>query len=166
MSLYIYHNRPISVTIPPDVFEWMGQYVNTSAAMSKSTSTEWVARQLKHHRLAAWAFARHFHLEDQWKARHTKPSPWNPWTDFSLHGQKIRIVGVGLDETRDFGFKACGRVWRGDYERTNNDVYVLAGWYAPYVDLIGWVGRDTLKDYDRSKYFDLQEPVTRPMSEL
>lgn len=171
--LYTYHQKPVSVLLHQEDIEQTLQY--TTEAIKKlqergevKDPTFW-ARNIEAHRLACIAFARYYNKQGEWKKNHARVSPWTPDVDFTVKDQECRIIGVLVNENFNFGYKVVGKVWERDYNK-GHDVYVLAAVFVPYVDFIGWLGRDSLQDYKRihtkTSSYDLQEAVTRPMSQL
>lgn len=142
--------------------------------MAKSTAKNpdrW-ADSLELHKLACLAFAHHYGKGREWLAYHEKVSSWTPNVDFTVGDQKCRIIPVRLNPSSKntcFGYKTIGKVWERDYQK-GHDVYILVGVYVPYVDFIGWIGRESLGNFRRAhantNSYDIQEVATRPMSEL
>lgn len=155
--------------LQPTWIEWAADYVKEAFKDSDYKDISWIIRQYEAYKLACCAFAYRFNKQKEWETRHAKVSTWPPYHDFTIKDQTARIVAVSAIEGKQFGYSVIGKVWGRDYDK-KHDVYILASVYVPYVDFIGWLGRDSLEQYKRehtkSVSYDLQEAVVRPMSEL
>lgn len=169
MTLRTYHHRVESYLVSPQELEWAESYAQAAIAAAIEQGKEIKnpkskAKYLKAQKLAILAFARLFGKDDQLE-KHMKTSIWSPDIDFAFSGNKIRIACTPLDERFCFGSSASSRVWENDFMRGHTG-YVLAGWYCPYVDFIGWMPRDELRAFKEKQWFNLMEPSVRPMETL
>jgi hypothetical protein len=162
--LYTYHHKPETVLIEPKWLEWVNQYIADSLAVAGPVVKKY-ERQIKAHKLATIAFAQRFGLHDQWERKQTKPSAWPPWVDFDVSDHKLRIVAVPAND-ESFGYRLTGKVWTREFNSEAHTLYVLAAWWAPYLDIIGWLTRDELTNFPAPWGYSLQEPATKPMSEI
>ena len=170
MTLRTYHFPVETYQVTPDELEWVewytGQAINAALADGREVKEpRKKSRYIKAHKLCCLAFANIFGLQDQWESRHTKISMWPPKTDFSGHGHKLRITSSPLDEAYNFGSRAKGRVWDNDFNSALTG-FILAGWFPPYVDIIGWLPRDDLRLFRTKNWYVLSEPVCKPISSL
>jgi hypothetical protein len=169
MTLRTYHQPVLTYQVTPEELEWVEWFASSAIAKAVSEGKEIQfprkkARYIKAHKLCCLGFAKLFGLDDQWK-RHERISMWPPDTDFSGHGHKLRIVGVPLDEKYNFGSRTRGRVWDNDFN-SGLTGFVLAGWFPPYVDVIGWLPHDDLRLFRSKSWYELSEPVCRAISTL
>jgi hypothetical protein len=169
--LYTYHNKPISITADPKWLDWVQQYLADSLEQHGGIIKR-RERDLKAYKLATIAFALRYGLMEQWEKKQLKPSPWPAWVDFEVGDHKIRVVAVSGDvqgnktQLPQFGYRVNGRVWKREYESGNHTLYVLAVWWAPFVDLIGWLTREELTNFPAPWGYGLQEPAVHPMETI
>lgn len=170
MQLYTYHHRVVTVPINRDWLLWVADYMRRAVEKSDGDPRFLKrVRNLRAHKLCSIAYAQHFGLMEQWRERHEPVAIWPPREDFNHAGLRVKLIPVSANEDKgEFGPKLVGRIWGNDYDR-KHDRYVLACWYPPYVDIIGWASHDMLDNYQRisnygTKTYDLQEIATKPMS--
>lgn len=172
MALYTYHHRVVTIAIDRQWLMWVNDYLLKAAAKS-GNDPRFLRRlkQFKAHKICSAAYAQHYALMDQWQDHHQPINIWPPRDDFTQEGKRIKLVCVSANEQAgEFGPHLMGRIWDSDYKR-KHDRYVLACWYPPFVDLIGWLAHDELENYQRVSNFggqsyDLQEIVTHPMGTM
>jgi len=169
MPLRTYHVRVDSYLVSPEELEWVETYAQQAIAAEIAKGKEIKnpkskAKYLKAYKLGILAFARLYGLDNQLE-KHLKLSVWNNDTDFQFSGNRLRIATTPLDERFCFGSSASSRVWEKDYFKGHTG-YVLAGWFCPYVDVIGWLPRDELRAFKEKQWFSLQEPAVRPIDTL
>jgi hypothetical protein len=162
--LYTYHHKPETVLIEAGWLEWVNQYIADSLATA-GPAVRKNERQIRAHKLGTIAFAQRFGLHDQWERKQTKPSAWPPWVDFEVGDHSIRIVSVAAN-AEEFGYRATGKVWNREYSSGRHSLYVLTVWWAPYLDIVGWLKREDLENFPAPWGYSLQEPAVRPMSEI
>jgi len=169
MPLRTYHVRTDSYLVSPQELEWAESYTQAAIAAELNKGKEVKnpkskAKYLRAQKLAVLAFARLYGYDDQLE-KHMKVSIWSPDWDFVFGGNKLRIACTPLDERFCFGASASSRIWENDYMRGHTG-YVLAGWFCPYVDFIGWLPRDELRAFKEKQWYNLMEPTVRPISTL
>lgn len=125
--------------------------------------------------LCGLAFARNYGLVPEWqkavvsaqrKAAHA--FSFSTTTNFTIRGVKVRLVCTALKESGkypNFGHRTSASVSLKEFERGRTEFYILAGWYAPYIDLIGWVTPDEIKPYQTMWGYRIEESMTHPMGE-
>ncbi len=163
--LYTYKHRPIQIQVKPEWIDWTYQYI-ADLRDQEGPDVERRARDLKAYKLATIAFASAYGLMDQWEKKQQKLSIWPAWVDFEVGGEKIRVVSVVGEEEKQFGYKVTGKVWRREYESESHSLYVLAVWWAPYVDFLGWITRTELPNFPAPWGYSLQEPAVYPMQTI
>lgn len=105
-------------------------------------------------------------IQEQFNKIQVPLSIWPPYVDFEIGGHKVKVVGVGADETRNFGSTLNGRVWSNELEKTRCTAFVLASWFPPYVDIVGWLTRERLATMREHNWFVIQEAVVEPITTL
>ena len=90
------------------------------------------------------------------------------WRSYSLSSvpTRSRVVAVAASEDRSFGATLSGRVWENDFSRGRCSDYVLASWFPPYVDLVGWLSRSELESFRERNAYAIQEVSVHPMHTL
>lgn len=169
MSLRTYrHAVPFHVMSPQDVL-WVVHYAHEALQAAERRkpvkNPKSKVDYLKAQKLSCLAFARHYGLGDQWTRHHQRLSLYPPDVDFKVAGHTIRIVAAPAREGNAFGANLAGRLWEKDFER-GHSLYVLAAWYPPYVDLVGWLPREEVKAYKNQFWYQIEEPVVRAMETI
>jgi len=161
VTLYAYSKIPINVLMSHEDVLWCTWYVNEVAKINPKARPDFLEAQ----KMCALGFARAYGLMDEWKHKHSKINIYPPFFDFEGHGHKLRIISVPMREDRNLGTELRGRVFDKDYARGHTG-YVLAGWYPPYVDIVGWMPRDEVIKYKGKWWYELEESACKPMSSL
>lgn len=103
---------------------------------------------------------------DQWET-HRVESVWKPWVDFKIGQKNVRVVSVAVFDSGKqpvFGRRLVGYVSNKDYDR-GHDVYVLCAWYAPWVDIVGWIASGDLSGYSSGWKYRIEESFVKPMED-
>jgi hypothetical protein len=171
MALKTYRNPAQSYLILPDQLLWSQRYVSAAIDAARRAGKEprnvkSSGRRLKLHQLCCIAFAATYGLQEQFVQQHTKMKVWPPDTDFVIGDKHIRIVGVAAMEAKNFGATLSGRIWDNDFNKGRNTHYVLASWFPPYVDLVGWMSREDLIHMKERNWYTIQEANLRAMALL
>lgn len=171
MALKTYRHPAETYLILPDQLLWAQRYVSAAIDQARSQGKEPKnvksrSRQRKLHQLCCTAFAATYGLQDQFLDLHTKLSVWAPDVDFFVDEKKIRIVGVSADESTTFGATLAGKIWENDFSRGRTTHFVLASWFPPYVDFVGWMTREDLVHEKERIWYTIREASVRPMSML
>ena len=163
----IYGHPVVRVEMKPSDVDGVARWLQRALAeVTDPVQRKRRSRELKPHKLCCLAFARAYGLIDQWEI-HQKESIWKPWVDFEVGRKKIRIVSVAsFDAGKQpcFGRRLVGFVTNKDFER-KHDAYVLCSWYAPWVDIVGWIDRESLAAYASGWKMRVEESYVRPMRE-
>lgn len=172
MALKTYRHPVQTYLILPDQLLWAQRYVAAALEVARQQGKEPKnvksrSRQLKLHQLCCTAFAATYGLQEQFLDLHAQRlSIWPPDVDFFVDDKRIRIVGVSADETHSFGATLSGKVWENDFARGKATHYILASWFPPYVDFVGWLAREDLVHMKERSWYSVQEANVRPMSTL
>lgn len=166
--LRIYRNQPHSVLMSHEDLMWVHWYVAEALKTGEVNDAKKKGTYLRANKLCCLAFARVYGLMSQWKEKHSEVSLWSPYVDFRGAGHKLRIVGVPANESgkwKSFGSTLSARVWDRDFQKGHTG-YVLACWFPPYVDIVGWMTRTDLLPYREKTWYRMEESIVRPMSTL
>lgn len=169
--LSTYRHPVDTYLVSPEQLLWVNRYVaaamdNARAEGKEPKNPKGRSRQLRIHKVCCLAFASMYNLSEQFSRVHSPLSLWPPFVDFGFRGKNIRIVSVAADESYSFGATLTGRVWENDVSRGRCDTFVLASWFPPYVDFVGWVNREDIATMQERNWYTIQEPNVRAISTL
>jgi hypothetical protein len=161
-QLYPYKHRPIQILVQPEWIDWVYQYSNDLVS-AEGEDVERRLRDIRGYKLATIAFAHYYGLTEQWEKKQVKLSIWPAWVDFEVSRHRIRIVNVCANEFDQLGYKINGKIWRREIESGSHDIYILTSWWAPYVDLIGWLTPNEVMRFPAPWGYSIQEPAVHSM---
>lgn len=169
MTLRTYPHPVKTYLVTPAELNWVYGYVAAAAALSQGKMAPGKAKQrgkyTAAYKLGCIAFARLFNLSDQLGRHVEKVSSWSLDYDFVMGKLKIRVVTTPLSEDFAFGPNVSARVWEHDMNKPAS-IYVLAGWFCPWVDIIGWTTREKLRTYKEKNYYNLTTMNVTPMNDM
>lgn len=156
--------------VSAEQLKWTDEYTNAALHQAIADGKEIKnpksrAKGIRTHKLACIAFAGLYGMTDQWGV-HGKVSMWKPNVDFEFAGHKIRIACASANEGWNFGSTLSERIWENDFDRGNHTGYILAAWFPPYIDFVGWLPRDQLILSKERSWYKLQESTVWPMSTM
>lgn len=171
MALKTYRHPVDTYLILPDQLLWAQRYASAAIEQARRQGKEPKnvksrTRQLRLHQLCCTAFAAMYGLQQQFLDLHVQLSVWPPNVDFFVGDKKIRIVGVAADESQSFGATLNGKIWENDFARGKTTHYVLASWFPPYLDFVGWLPREDLVHDKERSWYTIRETTVKPMSLL
>lgn len=157
--------------VVPEQLLWVNRYVAAAMDQARAQGKEPKnpksrSRQVRTHKICCLAFASLYGLQDQFNEMHSPLSLWTPNVDFIFRGRNLRIVAVAADESHTFGATLNGKVWDNDFSRARCNAYLLASWFPPYVDFVGWLAREELATMKERSWYTIQEATVRPVGEL